>query len=248
MPKGSAGVDSSAPVTAVLGGQSLVSLAAQSFGAAPVFWGRYFTSATTSGTVEYRHATENASLRAAGIRVLPIARQTSRVNLTSVEGNADGQANAKDLLATFGVEYLVAQGGDFFMFLDVEGSPSLSSDYYVGWVKGLEIALEQGVTIHPCVYATQYDSETWSALTAACAGGGATCKGLWVAHWLHTGFHAVDPWSLASTSPVPSVPFKVLIWQYANDAFGSGGFDCNETNPSLDLQNDLLNHLVLPPG
>jgi hypothetical protein len=249
--RGAPGADSSEPVTHCIddgsGEKTLVELATRSFEKAPVFWGRYFTSRTTAGTVEYRHDVENAALRAAGIRVLPIARQTNRVAGLEQDGESDGRANVNELVATFGVSHLVSQGGDLLMFLDVEGNPSLSADYYAGWCKGLANAAP-GVMIHPCVYATQFDSKTWSALNAAIAAG-ASCKGLWVAHWsTPAGFQPISDWSQDKTSPHPPVSAPVLLWQYANSAFGSGGFDCNQVNPALDLEQDLLRYLILPPA
>jgi hypothetical protein len=71
-------------------------------GSVPVFWDRYFTSVSTTGIVEYRHMRENPVLRAKNIRVLAIARQTKRVNGTGADGTADGQANAEDVITTFG--------------------------------------------------------------------------------------------------------------------------------------------------
>src|SRR5579859_4663703 len=75
-----------------------------------VFWARYFTSVRESGTVEYRHAVENPILAARGIRVLPVARQTNDVSRDRGAGFTDGVANARDLIATFGEDYLATQG------------------------------------------------------------------------------------------------------------------------------------------
>ena len=49
-------------------------------GAKPRFWGRYFQG--NSGDGEYLHAKENKPLHDAGIRVLPISRQTNKVGGT----------------------------------------------------------------------------------------------------------------------------------------------------------------------
>ena len=76
-------------------------------------------------------------LRDRGIRVLPIARQTLHVNGSQVQGSADAGANADDLIMTFGADYLATQGGQFLLFLDVEGAPALSADYYFGWATAL---------------------------------------------------------------------------------------------------------------
>jgi hypothetical protein len=78
-PEGLFGADSSVPVTNQINGKNLIELAVENFGEQPVVWGRYFTSAGTSGLVEYRHLRENQILRDAGIRVVPIARQTKHV-------------------------------------------------------------------------------------------------------------------------------------------------------------------------
>src|SRR5713101_9093673 len=111
MAKGQPGADSADIVTAEIDGQRLIELARVLFGQFPVFWGRYFTSTSASGNVEYRHLKENQPLRDNNIRVLPIARQTNRVSGTHSEGSADAEKNADDLLATFGADYLASQGG-----------------------------------------------------------------------------------------------------------------------------------------
>src|SRR5215470_10217040 len=133
MAKGKPGADSSVIVTSQVMGKGLIDLAKGLFGETPVFWGRYFTSTSTGGTVEYRHLKENRILRANGIRVLPIARQTARVDGNEAAGAADASANAHDILATFGADYLKGLGGEFYVFLDVEGAPSLSQAYFTGW-------------------------------------------------------------------------------------------------------------------
>src|SRR5215469_14169506 len=102
MAKGKAGADSSVLVTNEIQGKTLVQLATELFGQVPAFWGRYFTSASTSGNVEYRHLKENSLLTLNGIRVLPIARQTRNVNGTQASGSADAEANVEDLITTIG--------------------------------------------------------------------------------------------------------------------------------------------------
>src|SRR5205814_9823845 len=128
------------------------------------FWGRYFTSNTRGGNAEYRQVKENRPLRDQGIRIAPIARQTQRVHGTRADGAADALRNAEDYIATFGLDYLTSQGRTFFVFLDVEGSPSLSQDYYTGWANTLaerSSTMSAGaVNLVPCIYATQADSPT----------------------------------------------------------------------------------------
>jgi hypothetical protein len=70
--KGLPGADSSSAVTA-----NIVNSAKGVFGQTPTYWGRYFTSKSTTGSVEYRHKSENPVLAQFGIKLLPIARQTT---------------------------------------------------------------------------------------------------------------------------------------------------------------------------
>jgi len=251
MTQGSPGADSSTPVTTVIGGKTLIALAQDLYGSTPVFWGRYFTSVATTGVVEYRHLKENQILFDNDIRVLPIARQTKRVDGTMADGSADATANAEDLIKTFGQEYLASQGGKFFMFLDVEGSPSLSVPYYSGWANTLtahSFTFTGGaVQMLPCVYATQGDNKTWQNLATACAQG-IDCRGIWVARWVEHGCKNLVDWNDAKVTPAVSLTCKVLIWQYSDDCHGGAGFDCDEVNPGIDLDDDLLNQLILPPS
>lgn len=249
MAKGKPGADSSVIVTTQIMGTGLIDLAKALYGDAPVFWGRYFTSTSTGGTVEYRHLKENPALRHNNIRVLPIARQTKRVAGTVADGSADAQNNSDDLITTFGGDYLASLSSEFYMFLDVEGSPSLSKDYYTGWAQTLasHSASASGgkVTILPCVYGTQGDNATWSAVSAAMAGG-VPCRGGWIARYPRSGCQPLPEWNDTLVTPSVGISCPILIWQYADDCHGGSGFDCSETNPSIDLQ-DLLNHLILPP-
>src|SRR5438876_1550658 len=87
MAQGKPGAHSSSLVTTQIDGKNLIQLAEELFGETPVLWGRYFTSASTTGTVEYRHLKENQILRDKNIRVLPIARQTKHVNGTQAQGS-----------------------------------------------------------------------------------------------------------------------------------------------------------------
>ena len=258
MAVGMPGADSSNLVTSQIGGQNLVQLATNLFGGrSPVVWGRYFTSVASTGVVEYRHLQENQALLASNIRVLPIARQTKRVNGSVSDGSADATANAEDLILTFGADYLASQGGQVVMFLDVESTPSLSVPYYQGWAGTLAVHSQNfsnnKVTILPCVYGSHADRTTWEAVVDS-VGPGVEFHGAWIARWRVTGCHdfSSDPSlqfddNLVRPQSLPS-SFKILLWQYSNDCHGGDGFDCNQTNPSIDLQQDLLNKCVLPPA
>jgi hypothetical protein len=244
MAQGSGAADSSIPVTS-----DMVDSARALFGAAPAFWGRYFTSASTTGDVEYRHAVESEVLGSAGIRLLPVCRQTTHVNGTNAQGLADGLANAGDFITTFGKDYLVAQGGTFYMFLDVEGQPSLEIDYYTGWVNGLAQKAQEltggAVQVLPCVYAMQSDLATWDNLSKAIAAG-TPCRGVWVARYYHDE-PAVGEWLSDILCPKCSDTFgiPILAWQYCDKGL-NGQIDCTQINPAIDAQNDLLQYLVLP--
>jgi hypothetical protein len=249
MANGLPGADSASPVTSQVGGQGLIDVARNHFGAVPAFWGRYFTSIETKGDVEYHHATEGAALNASGIRVLPVARQTLRVNGTAADGAADGAANAADVLASFGADYLVTLGNTFFVFLDVEGNPSLSADYYTGWAQAIAASSSAAtggrVSLRPCVYAEPKDAPTWEALRQAMANG-ADCGGAWVARYLNDGCTRFPDWDDAFVTPAGGAPCPILIWQYAGDCC-SGSIDCSQTNPELDPNASLLQYLALPP-
>lgn len=249
MSKGNPGADSSTPVT-----DELISTATQQFGQAPQFWGRYFTSPTTGGEVEYRHGSESPILAQHNVRLLPVARQTTHVGGSQSQGVSDAQLNVQDFLDTFGQQYLASQGGQFLLFLDVEGSPStgspsLSLDYYLGWAQTLvsysQSQTGNAVTILPCVYARQDDNVTWDVLVTV-DGLGATCNGAWVARYYYSGCEMPD-WNDSVVLPSAKLPFDVLLWQYAENCC-DGAIDCNQTNPSLDTNTLLLDRLILPPA
>jgi hypothetical protein len=237
MSKGRAGADSSDLVTSQIGGRSLVDLATETLGEKPSFWGRYFTSAATTGVVEYRHLKEGQLLRERDIRVLPIARQTKRVAGTSAQGTADAKLNAKDVLLTFGADYLTSLGGKFLMFLDVESTPPLSLSYYRGWASTL--------SDYTCVYGVQSDDATWRAVASA-ADRDVSCHGVWIARWKWRGCHPVPAWNAAAVTPSVALPCDVLVWQYSDECHGGDGYDCNTTNPGIDFD-AFTKQLILPP-
>ena len=249
MAQGKPGADSSyAEVT-----DQLVQEATTFFGETPVLWGRYFA---TSGPVEYNPATEDQPLAQSGIRLLPIARRTTHVGGSEQEGGIDAIACVEDILVAFGVDYLASQGGEFLVFLDVEGdpasgSPSLSISYYKGWANTL-IANSRSrtmnrVTLLPCVYARQGDNTTWNALVQA-SRTGVYCYGAWVAR-----YHSIDcietmpDWETGFLTPAVSLPCHILLWQYSENCL-QNQIDCNQTNPNIDLEGALLSKLILPPG
>ena len=90
---------------------------------------------------------------------------------TSADGTADAKLNAKDVILTFGADYLKSLGGNVLMFLDVESAPPLSLCYYKGWARTLcdfsQSFSHGGVTLLPCVYGVQSDDATWQAIASA---------------------------------------------------------------------------------
>lgn len=249
MSRGFPAADSCLPVTV-----DLIESATQLFGRAPLIWGRYFTGPTTSGSVEYHHASESQILAQHNIRLLPVARQTTQVGGSQEQGVSDAQRNVDDVLATFAQDYLASLGTEFLMFLDVEGSPSTGSpslalDYYTGWAQTL-IDYSRGrtanaITILPCVYARQSDKETWEVLVTASAQG-VKCNGGWVARYYYSSCNMSD-WDESIVTPAVELPFDVLLWQYAENCC-EGTIDCNQINPNVDIETVLLNKLILPPS
>jgi hypothetical protein len=169
------------------------------------------------------------------------------------QGIADGVANAQDFITTFSPDVLASQGGQFLMFLDVEGppAPSLSQYYFSGWAQGLAQearAISGGrVQIIPCVYGTQSDVKTWSAVAAAMSAGVA-CHGAWIARF-RTGKCTMGEWEPNIVTPPSPSPFpcSILAWQYAGNCL-EGKIDCSQINPNIDVEAQLLSFLVLPRG
>jgi len=250
MAKGMAGADSSVVVTHTISSKTLVELATEHFEQVPVLWGRYFKSIHNTGGAEYRHRQENQILRDNGIRVLPTAQQTTHVNQGRQLGIDDAKLNVEDLIVSFGADYLATQGSEFLMFLDVEPSHPLSLDYYTGWA---QTVISESLTLSgnrfkvlPAVYGNHSDNTTWHAIARA-SQRGVECHGVWVARYgTRPGCTKLIEWDNAEVMPAVTLPCQVLLWQYSEECHGGEGFDCNETNPNIDLQGDLLQKLILP--
>ncbi len=224
-------------------------------GTQPRFWGRYFQGNTRDG--EYLHADENNPLHDAGIRVIPISRQTNKVGGTEQDGMELGTSHAKDVLATFGEDYLVSQGDSFYIFLDVEGvddQPSLSKEFYQGWSNAVANASHQ-VKFLPCIYINAKGDPTSQRNLSAAMKEGAQCHGLWVANYDKQ--PQISPWNREKVKPVIAVPCKVLLHQYIGDIDPETGtvtknpekqiYDFNQINPFLDDPELILQRLILPP-
>lgn len=249
---GRPGADSTSRVDHKINGVNIVDSSTALFGEAPLFWGRYFKNPQELSAYEYTSRIESPILAARNIRVLPIAQQTPFVGGTSERGSQDAKGNIGDLIASFDADNLVRQGDEFLMFLDVEPSHPLSQSYYIGWAQTL---ISESITrssnrfkVLPAVYLNRNDAQTWRALMTAVNDSGVACGGVWVANYgSRPGCTALIDWQDDEVHPGNiAPPFKVLIWQYAEECHGGSGFDCNETNPNIDLFGDLLNKLILP--
>jgi hypothetical protein len=224
------------------------------FGAAPLFWGRYFKR--PDSTDEYQPAAENAVLAANDVKLLPIARQTNRVAGTASDGAQDAALNADAFIKALGVEHLAAIGGEMLMFLDVEGTsaqnPNLSLDYWIGWSTALTARSESAGSgrfrIVPGVYCRQNQSPTWTVIADA-ARLGYRCAGAWVFR-----MHAdactkpMPDWEPTFNTPTVALPCPLMIWQFAIDCLFEGGVDFDMINPDPGIATALLNRLVLPPA
>ncbi|MCX7109013.1 MAG: D-Ala-D-Ala carboxypeptidase family metallohydrolase [Proteobacteria bacterium] len=251
MATGKPGADSSTLITSRIGGQTLIELSKGVFGKYPVLWGRYFKRFGNTSPTQYQHAREGDALLSKGIRVLPIARQTTRVDGLEAEGINDAKGNVEAVIRTFGSAYLKGQGGVFLIFLDVEGSPhSLSRHYWRGWAETVvshSQNFSQGdVSLVPCVYAPQGDDTTWQAIADE-EDRGTPCGGAWIARWRVRGCSNLLDWNNNIVTPRVKPNCPILLWQYADDCGGGGGIDCNETNPNI-ADADLLDKLILPPA
>lgn len=259
MPRGKPGADSNALVTSHAGGASLLDRARTLFGEDPVFWGRYFKGPNHPSHEQYQAALENAALAARGIRLLPIARQTNHVNGSETLGRSDGIVQTEGLLSAFDHDYLTTVGSRFYYFLDVEPGNPLSRAYYRGWARAVvehsQSFSDGKVRLAPCVYLNRGDGITCQSLRSAVEIDGVECHGAWVARYFNhdnTGCHRMVDWDAAHIQPVNPIPCEILVWQYVGDCFGAtagnGPLDGNQVNPNIDLDSDLLRHLILPPS
>jgi hypothetical protein len=246
------GADSSVSVTTSIGGKSIIAQATSLFGATPIFWGRYFKDPGSAGGVQYDKTAETPILRTAGILLLAIARQTTRVVGSEQDGRDDAQGNSDAIEAAFGWDNLSKTGNEALVFLDVERSDPVSPEYYLGWSQALMArSLQRSknkVTLIPCIYAGPTDTTTWTAVAAAIAAG-ARCDGVWAARYNHlkTGCFPAPKWDAHRLTLPPAITCPVLAWQYDAECHGKGGFDMNIANPNLtDLATLFLDRLITP--
>lgn len=244
------GVDSLVPSDAALLANSQ---SGAYLGRAPQFWGRYFYAPGQLNTSGYRDshysAAENAMLRSRGIRVLPIARQTSHVNQPN-QAQRDASLNVQAIFEIFSAQYLSGADPNVLVFLDVEQESPMTAAYYSAWSDSLirEAAqLSQGrVKFHPAVYGSRGDNQTWSELKQAMITG-AVCDGIWIARYFAS--QKPRPWNDSLVDPSVPLDCPILAWQYWASADGAPedlNFDTNLASPAhFDI---LIDRLIMPPA
>ena len=137
-------------------------------GVKPDFWGQYLHNTgqrNSSGDVDPGHysARENAFLRQNGIRLMPIARQTSLFGGSRAFGAQHAQFNVDAIFEALSSTYLAAADPNVLVYLDIEQSHPVSKDYYSAWAETL-IAYSQTqsagkVTLLPAVYINAQGAE-----------------------------------------------------------------------------------------
>lgn len=242
------GADTLVPVT-----NEIVRLVRERYGGiTPAFWGRYFKR--PGFPEDYQPAQENAVFRRHHIRLLPIARQTTRVAGSAADGAEDALQNVDAYVGALGVGSLGAIGGELLMFLDVEGTsarhPNLSLDYWIGWSSAL-VARSRAIgggsfTVVPAVYCRQNQNATWEAIARA-AELGFRCFGAWIFRARNNACtRPIPDWDAAFNTPAVKLPCPIMAWQFAIDCLFEGGVDFDMVHPDPAIESALLNRLVIP--
>jgi len=242
------GADTLVPVT-----DAIVAMVKQRFGAAPLFWGRYFKR--PGFAQDYQPQLENRVFNSNTMRLLPIARQTNRVAGTASDGADDAILNVDAFTTALGIEHLAKIGGELLMFLDVEGTsdsnPNLALDYWIGWSSAL-LAHSRRVssgrfTIVPAVYCRQNQTPTWEAIARA-QSLGFVCAGAWVFRMRRDACTKPIPeWDAPFNTPAIPLACPIMMWQFAIDCLFEGGVDFDMLQPDPAVAAALLNRLALPP-
>jgi len=224
-------------------------------GQMPALWGRYFYAPgqiNSSGNKDTHYsAAEGSFLRANGIRLMPVARQTGNVGGNAATAIKDAANNVAAIFAELPSAYLSGADPDLLVFLDVEQDSPMTAEYFTNWSATLiaEAAKQSGqrVRLHPAIYGSRSATSTWDALRAAMAGG-AVCDGAWIARYYYPS-PIPHPWSDPLTTPEGGLSCPILAWQYwesPDHAPTAQNFDTTIVNPAhADI---LISRLALPPG
>ncbi|MGZ4779130.1 MAG: hypothetical protein ACXV5L_08020 [Thermoanaerobaculia bacterium] len=253
MSRGRLATDSLAFANETIEGRGIAAVAAEHLKETPAFWGRYFRHPGFAR--DYSPMRENVVLFREGIRLLPIARQTMRVGGTIEDGLADGDRNVDAFVNAMGPDYLAAQGRQWLMFLDVEGTssrnPTLSLPYFIGWSNALaqRSADRSGgrFEIRPAIYCRQSNEDTWCVL-AHSADLGHAVDGAWIFRSHSDACESEVPdWDPGFFLPSTPLPCPVMAWQFAIDCYRRK-LDFSMVNPQPEVEKALLSRLVIPRG
>jgi len=245
MSRGRFAADSFSYVDRTVEGRDLVAIATDHLKEAPAFWGRYFKRPGYAR--DFSPFRESAIFNRHGIKLMPIARQTTGVGGTVDRGLQDGDANVDAFIDAVGVETLAAAGREFLMFLDVEDIP-LSLQYFIGWSNALHQRSKERsggrFEILPAVYARTSDETTWRVLVHAADLGHKTA-GAWVIRMRRGACESLTDWDPSFFMPAVTLPCPVMAWQFALDCYGKS-LDFSIINPNEDAADALLSRLVIP--
>ena len=245
MTRGTFGADSLAHVDQQIHGRDLLATATEHLKETPAFWGRYFKRPGYSR--DYSPMREGALLSRAGVRLLPIARQTTGVSGSVDRGLLDGDNNVDAFIESMGADHLASQGREFMMFLDIEDTP-LSLQYLIGWSNALHQRSKEKsgdrFEILPAVYSRTNDDATWRTIAHA-ADFGHPIAGVWVIRMRRGACESLPDWDPAFFMPSVALPCPVLAWQFALDCYNHM-LDFSMINPNPDAESSLLSRLAVP--
>lgn len=252
------GADQSFPIT-----KDCLAVATGALQQAPAFWGRYFKGPGNLEPTQYQPTQEADIFADSHLRILPVARQTTRVGGTQAMGYDDGLRNAAAIMAALGSVSLASNTAGVAVFLDVEPSHSLSADYFTGWSTGLveagreklvdfadEIAAGKAtpgtnVGFIPCIYGHHAADDTWKALSEAVRRG-ARCDAAWVVYMDANPSFPIGPWRAAYTSRFMPAGVRVAICQRILEWKDTRArqYDFNLVNPAF--KDWIIERLVVP--
>jgi hypothetical protein len=211
----------------------------QQTGSPPQAWGRYIINRAgknpeMTGSRELT-AAELYYLRQNKISLIPLVAPSQ----TDLAGSyADGVALAKEAVAVLTGSILGFRLNEVSMqvlvFLDVENdSHPLSTDYLVGWCKGLNEAATSTTRFLPAVYTNGGISAQGIRKTLVAANGQCSLRGLWLASYrqstaLPNTWRDMRRDNQKRLTPLPD-DIPIYLWQFSP----SRRTDWNVVNPDL---------------
>ena len=231
----------------------------------PVFAGRYFGSGYNWVQGEFTaaySATEGVLNKIVPIQASQSARQQTTGSDGYSYGVGDAAATCQNIESAIRAGQLnIPSSGSVYVYLDVEESTALTTDYWAGWSATVfNYPLNSNSPFWPCIYAWygqqsngKYSpgSDVQNALNSSCSsypGDATLCYGLWSSEPELCSFcnfpEASPSWSVFNSfsqnicgvkKPVP-----LLLYQFAEK--GACNTTCNNSsfagNQNLDLDSD----------